>query len=64
MKLQPVVWIRHKKLLGRTYYECARCRKCYREAYDACPNCGAVMGETLYDPLEWIDKIEEMDASW
>ncbi len=59
--MRKVHWIQHTHLFKKDEYECSACHAVYTKAYEVCPNCGAKMGRSKYDP-SWVDEMEAFDA--
>ncbi|MBP5159656.1 MAG: hypothetical protein ILP10_05090 [Lachnospiraceae bacterium] len=53
-------WIEHDHLFSQTEYECSNCGYRCDKPYVTCPNCGADMNGSKYDP-QWVDEVEMMD---
>lgn len=53
-------WIRRTHLLRADEYVCSSCGSSFRKAKAACPDCGADMRSTKYDP-SWVDEAEWLD---
>ncbi|MBO4411573.1 MAG: hypothetical protein IK088_00330 [Lachnospiraceae bacterium] len=54
-------WIRKTHLLRRDQYICSVCGSVSDKPYEVCPNCGAEMDGSEYDP-NWVDEIEDMNS--
>ena len=54
-------WIRHTHLFRRDDYTCSACGASADGPYSVCPNCGASMSGSKYDP-SWVDEMEMFDA--
>ena len=60
-KIPPAAsWIKHERLFGGDKYECTACRAQFKKKAASCPNCGARMTKTKFDP-KWIDEMELLD---
>ena len=60
-KIPPAAaWIKHKHLFGSDKYECSACRSQFKMKAAICPNCGARMTKTKFDPKR-IDETEMFD---
>ena len=54
-------WIRKTHLFRADEYVCAHCGTRAKMPARNCPNCGAAMGRTKYDP-SWVDEAEGLSA--
>ena len=54
-------WTRRTHLFRPVEYICSACRASCDKPCKTCPNCGAAMKKTRYDP-SWVDEAEEISA--
>ena len=54
-------WIRHTHIFRKDEYECSSCGHMTEKPQKTCPECGAKMRGTKYDP-SWVDEMEIIDV--
>jgi hypothetical protein len=59
--MKKAYWIQHTHIFSADKFECSTCRKESAKPTNVCPNCGAKMMKSKYDP-SWVDELEAFDA--
>ena len=54
-------WRKQTHLFRKDDYLCSACGARCPRAFKTCPNCGAIMQKTSYDP-RWVDEMEDIHA--
>ena len=53
--MSQAYWVQKTHLFKADEYICSRCSGSFEKRYKTCPNCGAIMGKTKYNPT-WVDE--------
>lgn len=59
--MSQAYWVQKTHLFKADEYICSRCSGSFEKRYKTCPNCGAIMGKTKYNPT-WVDEAEGLSA--
>ncbi len=59
--MKAAYWIQHTHLFRADEFVCSACKASSNKPYKECPECGALMKKSKYDP-SWVDEAEGLSA--